>query len=131
MDGLGLKIVLVVLGIISGAIGGFINVLMNNKGEFVHKYQITDEMGRRITYWGNYKEIIIGAIAGPLAYLPILAQIDWWNVLYVSIFSGAGGSMIFKNVVDNYTESAKQAAMSELSQVEVKTLPSNQSAAPK
>ncbi len=111
----------VLMGLAVGALGGFVNVLISNQGQFVHPYNVTDENDRKVTFWGSYTEIIAGAVAGPVTFLPILTSVEWWYVLYTSVLTGVGGSNILKSLSEKHAQHLRQVATTNLSNIVVTT----------
>ncbi|TLS38312.1 DUF4257 domain-containing protein [Pseudalkalibacillus caeni] len=76
-----------------GILGGIAN-LLNNEESFVMPRIFKDSNGNSRLLPGFLKELILGAIAGPLLAFPMNETLPWFNLITMSLIGGMGGSSI-------------------------------------
>lgn len=109
----------ILLATACGIVGGIGNLLLMGES-MVMPRRIKDPDGNTHFVFGFLKQLVLGAIAGPVSILNLVGDLPLYNIAYLSIVSGIGSSAILTSAVQRAVKQSKTEVQQELAKFDFK-----------
>ncbi|WP_199621857.1 hypothetical protein [Paenibacillus alkalitolerans] len=101
------QVIWVILSLIIGAFGGYLNTLLSSEG-FLPPYIFEDENQRQRWSIGSWREVVLGAAAGFVSCVISIATSEptIWTIVLYAILTGISGGSYLNKLAEKHTNTA-------------------------